>query len=303
MNRRVRQILGRASAWLPLSAIGRDGAPALVGVWGVPRGGTNFVAAHLHYHREVFSVSEHELDWRLPLALYWRKRSVLREHGWQDKRVADIRRVVFNKVQRGPLWSADASYPPDSRFVFYFRNPVRCLKSREAAIRKFGDHPFKHEDFDSLLRDFRRMVDTHRTLAARHPCLVLAHEHFCCRFDEARETLRAFLDLAPDGWVEPEAFLARCGRCGGAFAVEIENGERWLGCLACSTRLLGHGHFNPLRPIDLDDIRSEAWKAEPGADERLARIRERVGAEVAEYYERCAFEENLSLTPAAAPCG
>ena len=105
MNRWVRRILGGIHGWLPLTRIGREGAPTLVGVYGVPRGGTNFVAAQLHYHRELFCVSEHELDWRLPLSLYWKKRSVLREHGWQDKRREEIRRIVFNKVQRGgPIW-------------------------------------------------------------------------------------------------------------------------------------------------------------------------------------------------------
>jgi hypothetical protein len=298
MNRWLRQLLGSTHSLIPGMQIGRAGAPTLVGVYGVPRGGTNFIAAQVHYHREVFGVSEHELDWRLPLALYWRKRTVLREHGWQDKRVEQIRRVVFNKVQRGgALWRRDADFPEGSRFIFYFRNPIRCHLSRQAFLEKFPDHPFETEaeGFDAMLEDFRGMIETCRTISRRFPSLVLAHEHFCCRFDEGHETLRSFLEISPDGWITPDAFFVRCGHCRGALEVETGKKGRWFRCTACGQTLLGHGHFNPLREIDLDDIRSEAWKQLPGMEERFARLRRELGDAVADYYENGAFERNLEL--------
>ena len=286
MNRWVRRILGGMHDWLPLTRIGREGAPTLVGIYGVPRGGTNFVAAQLHYHRELFCVSEHELDWRLPLSLYWKKRSVLREHGWQDKRREEIRRIVFNKVQRGgPIWSQQADFPPSSRFIFYFRNPIRCHLSRQAFLLKFKGHPFETdaEGFDSILRDFRGMIDTHRGLSARFPCLVLAHEYMCCHFDAAREQLRAFLDVA-DAWVESGKFFVRCGRCNTALSIDNDEDGRWLRCKACDRRVLGHGHFNPLREIDPDDIRSTAWKQHPGIEQQFAQFRRELGDGIADYY-------------------
>ena len=71
--------------------------------------------------------------------------------------------------------------------------------------------------------------------------------------------------------------------------------SRWFRCTACGRTLLGHGHFNPLREIDLDDIRSEAWKQLPGMEERFARLRRELGDAVADYYENGAFERNLEL--------
>ena len=78
---------------------GRTRQTGIVGIYGQPRGGTNFIAAALHYHPRLFAVNEHVFDYRVPLRSMWKGGSVFREDGRQDKKIDEVDWVVFNKMQ------------------------------------------------------------------------------------------------------------------------------------------------------------------------------------------------------------
>ncbi|HUG89504.1 MAG TPA: hypothetical protein VML55_01635 [Planctomycetaceae bacterium] len=272
----------------------------LVGLYGLPRGGTNFVSAALHYHPRVFCVSEREHDWRRPLERYWQRRSIFREHGVQDKELARIERVVFNKVQRFPrLWGAQVALPADTRLIFYLRNPIRVFRSREAYRREH--EPFRDEwsattaNFEPLLDEAGAILSLHRQFAGRHACLFWTHEHFCLHYQQAvAETFR-FIDVEDVALPEPRAFFRSCGRCGAPFTARCVERRVQLRCETCGVALRGYGHFDPLRPIDTGEVVNANWKTLPGVDKLMLRLRARLGSALADYFWAGDYSQELPL--------
>jgi hypothetical protein len=288
-----------AQRWKQLIGRGRMAPRTVAGIYGLPRGGTNLIAAALHYHPHVFAVNEHFCDYRVPLASIWRRRSVFRSDGRQEKRIDEVRAVVYNKMQefRPELWNPRGTFPDSSRFVFYVRNPIRVHLSREAYRRKrdpgrsdWADTP---ANFASVLTEAREILEARAILQERHPCLLLSHEYFCCRHDRALAALHEFLGLQPMPPADPRDFFRRCGRCGRDFALTGPLGEQWLICPRHRRRVCGSGKFNPLRPVDCKSVLDDSWKTTPHVDRMMSQCRAVLGAAAADYFWNDDYADNL----------
>lgn len=272
----------------------------VVGIYNVPRSGSNFLAACLHYHPSLFAVSEGELNWRRPLFSLWRRRSILKTHGRQRKSLGDVSHVVFNKVQRSPMWQPGRRFPAGTRFIFHLRNPIRIQLSRESYRQEFDpgrqEWNASLESFDKLLAEMRLVLDAHAAISRQHATMLLSHEYFCTEHSSALAEVFHFLGLRPAKTVDTAAFYQTCGSCGGRFESRPIDGARWLQCNSCATVLKGYGNFNPLREIDANDLKSETWKQHPQIGELMQRVRQALGDPIADYYWHGRYDENVSFS-------
>jgi hypothetical protein len=272
--------------------------PTPVGIYGLPRGGTNFISAWLHYHPNVFCVSERCSDWRKPLYSYWKRRSLFRYDGIQGKESAQIKRIIFNKVQRFPeLWDSGVEYPSDTKFIFYIRNPIRIHISRENFRKKHEeDRTFwadSRENFLELLSEAKIVFDTYRELSKRYQCLLLSHEYFCLHHSSALQELFSFLQVDDSHNVSPQSFFQKCGMCGTGYVDKKINGVDMLFCPKCGKPLEGYGNFNPLREINLDDVCSAKWKERSDIGDLMDDLRQVVGDDIAQYYSNGDYSKNI----------
>ncbi len=268
-----------------------------VGVYGLPRGGTNFICAWLHYHPELFCVSERCSDWCKPLRSYWRYCSLFRHDGIQDKRPSQIQRIIFNKVQRFPeLCGADVECPSDTRFIFYLRNPIRIHMSREAFRSKHETDrkswADSRDNFRELLADVEGVLDIYRKLSKHYQCLLLSHEYFCWHHGNAIKELFRFFEVE-DSVVTPRSFFKRCGRCGAGYVENKVDNIDMLVCPTCEKPLEGFGRFNPLREIKLNNICSAKWKERNDIEDLMADVTDFIGADIAQYYINGDYSENF----------
>jgi hypothetical protein len=275
-------------------------APTIAGIYAQARGGTNFIAAALHYHSQIFAVNEHQFDYRRRLASVFHKGSVFRLDGRQDKQINQVRVVVFNKMQEFDpvLWDPRSHFPEGSRFIIYLRNPVRIHQSRESYRKKHKPRRVEwvdsRENFLRLLSETREILETHELLRARYPSLVITHEYFCCRHETALSSVQEFLGLVPEPPGNPRDFLKHCGKCGRDLAVAEQEGQQWLACPKHVRPVMGCGRFNPLRPIDRDGILDDSWKAAPEVGPMMAEVRRVLGDPLADYFWRGDYSANLS---------
>ena len=275
--------------------------PAPVGIYGLPRGGTNFISAWLHYHPNVFCVSERRYDWRKRLLSYWRRHSLFRYHGVQDKKPSNIEHVVFNKVQRFPeLWGADVDYPPETKFIFYLRNPVRIHISREAFRSKHDtdreNWSDSRDNFQELLAEVRNVLEVYMELRERYPCLLLSHEYYCSNHGSATEELFRFLGISGDV-VTPQSFFKRCGKCGTSLMKKSTENAEMLYCTECKKPIEGFGNFNPLREIDLKDVCSDRWKDRVDIADLMSDLENIAGEDIAAYYRSGDYSRNIIQRP------
>jgi hypothetical protein len=288
-----------AQRWKEFLRRGRSAQTAVVGIYGQPRGGTNFIAAALHYHPRLFAVNEHVFDYRVPLHSIWQHGSIYRADGRQDKRIEQTTAVVFNKMQEffPELWNPRREFPDASRFLFYLRNPIRVHLSREAYRRKHKPERVEwtgtRENFLSLLTETQEILEAHEILKGRHPCLILTHEFFCCDHERMLPRLHEFLGVEPLPPANPRDFLRRCGRCGRALTTTDEAGQEWLICPRHQRPISGCGRFNPLTPLDLKGVLDDSWKTAPDIDRMMADMRRLLGNAVAEYFWNGHYAENL----------
>lgn len=287
-------------AWSRLRGTSEYDRPTLAGIFGHSRGGTNLIAATLHYHPQIFSITEHEIDHRVPLRKYWKARSVFRIDGRQEKYFQQIRCVTFNKVQRDEkLWGSDREYPAGTRFVFYLRNPLRVLSSREVYRRKRApqrlDWADTDENFTALLAEARGFVDSFHALKNRYPCLILTHEFFCCNYDDVLPQIHEFLGVGSIPPSDPLQFFKECGRCGRKFGRIDELGQTWIACPKHRNRVKGCGSFNPLRSVEQDGVLDLSWRDEPQAAARMRQVADVLGPAVAEYYWNGDYSRNVPI--------
>ncbi len=274
--------------------------PAPVGVYGLPRGGTNFTCAWLHYHPELFCVSERGSDRHKSLRSYWGRRSLFRRNGIQGKKPSQIQRIIFNKVQRFPeLWGADVEYPSDTRFIFYLRNPIRIHMSREAFRSK---HEVGREywadsrsNFRQLMMDAKKVLDTFYQLQSRYSCVVYSHEYFCFDHAVVLADIYEFLGIDKSFVASPDKFFQKCGKCGASFGIRKVNNSRFTYCPSCDYLLRGHGHFNPLRKIDLDHLVSEEWKDRGDIGLLVEDMNHFLGLSITDYYLRGDYSVNIPI--------
>ncbi len=288
-----------AQRWPEIVRRGRAARTAVVGIYGQPRGGTNFIAAALHYHPRLFAVNEHVFDHRVPLRSIWRRGSIFRVDGRQDKRIEQVTSIVYNKMLEffPELWNPRRAFPDDSRFLFYLRNPVRVHLSRETYRRKHEPQRAEWTDtranFLSLLAETQEILEAQEILKKRHPCLLLSHEFFCCDHERALPRLHEFLGIEPLPPCRPRDFLRRCGRCGQAFTVAAEQGQEWLVCPRHRRRVSGCGRFNPLAETDSQGVLDDSWKTTPHIDRMMSDVRRLLGDAIADYFWDGNYVENL----------
>ncbi len=276
---------------------------SVVGIFGMPRGGTNFIAAALHYHPRVFAVSEHETDFRRPLSKFWKTCSIYREDGRQAKQIEQVNRVVFNKVQRRPdLWSPSCEFPDGARFLFYIRNPIRVHLSRESyrakhepARANWADTP---ENFETILRETREILETYAAMKERYPCLLLSHEYFCCAHARALPQLQEFMGIDPLPPGDAREFFRSCGQCRRELTTIEQEGQTWLACPKHLSPIDGCGNFNPLRPVDAAEVRGTSWKVIPDVQRLMREVRTQLGPGIADYYWHGRYNENLNFDSA-----
>jgi hypothetical protein len=288
-----------AQRWSDYLRSRRAAPPAIVGIYGQPRGGTNFIAAALHYHPRLFAVNEHVFDYRVPLYSIWQRGSVFRRDGRQDKQIDQIDAVIYNKMQEffPELWNPRNQFPGASRFVFYFRNPVRVHLSREVYRNKHKPQRVEwrdtRENFLSLLTETCEILEARRILQDRHPCCVLTHEYFCSAHERALPDLHAFLRVEPRPPANPREFLRRCGRCDRALTVERRESQEWLVCPRHGKPVAGCGRFNPLTPIDRKGVLDDSWKTTPHIDQMMSDVRRILGSSIADYFWNGDYAKNL----------
>jgi hypothetical protein len=298
--RRTHLVLQRlAQRWSDYLRSRRAAPPAIVGIYGQPRGGTNFIAAALHYHPRLFAVNEHVFDYRASLHSIWRRGSVFRRDGRQDKQIDQIEAVIYNKMQEffPELWNPRNQFPGASRFVFYLRNPIRVHLSREVYRTKHRPDRVEWRDtrqnFLSLLTETREILEAHEILEDRHPCRILTHEYFCSAHDQALPDLHAFLRVEPRPPANPREFLRRCGRCDRALTVERREGQEWLVCPRHGKPVAGCGRFNPLTPIDRKGVLDDSWRTTPHIDQWMSDLRRILGNTIADYFWNGDYAKNL----------
>lgn len=273
-------------------------SPSIVGIYALPRGGSNFLSAWMHYHPEIFAVSERYLDWKRPLWQYWTRRSILRRHGVQNKSVRDTRCIIFNKVQRNEnLWGATTKYPETARMIFYLRNPVEIFYSREilGKIPQYGvNWAATKSDLDQLLDEIDTVIKTYRKLKNRLPCLLLGHEYFCCDHLQMLPMVYRFLGVRDDIQPVPREFLRRWESVGPEMdETKDGQGTPWLVHPQTHEKLQGYGGFNPLRPIDVSRIKSDRWKNGQDIEMIIGAIRARFGDDLVDYYWNADYSRNL----------
>jgi hypothetical protein len=274
--------------------------PAIAGIYAQARGGTNFIAAALHYHPHIFAVNEHQFDYQRRLLSIFDKGSVYRADGRQDKQIDQIRMVVYNKMQEFDpvLWDPRSDFPAGTRFIIYLRNPVRVHQSRESYRQKHKPRRVEwadsRENFLRLLSETREILATHETLRARYPSMVITHEYFCSRHETALPQVHEFLGLQPLPAGNPRDLLKRCGKCGRDLQVVDQDGQQWLACPKHVRPVMGCGRFNPLRPIDRKGVLDESWKAAPEIGPMMSEVRRVLGDTLADYFWTGDYRANLS---------
>jgi hypothetical protein len=274
--------------------------PAIAGIYAQARGGTNFIAAAMHYHPQIFAVNEHQFDYQRRLASIFDKGSVYRADGRQDKQIDQIRVVVYNKMQEFDpvLWDPRSDFPASSRFIVYLRNPVRVHQSRESYRQKHKPRRVEwvdsRENFSRLLSETREILETYEILRPRYPSMVITHEYFCCRHETALPQVHQFLGLSPLPPGNPRDFLKRCSKCARELSVVEHEGQQWLACPKHLRPVVGCGRFNPLRPIDRNGVLDESWKAAREAGPMMSEVRRVLGDALADYFWAGDYSANFS---------
>ncbi len=273
--------------------------PNIAGIYAQARGGTNFIAAALHYHPQIFAVNEHQFEYRRRLSAVFGEGSVFRADGRQDKRIDQIRIVLYNKMQEfDPVqWDPRSEFPAGSRFIVYLRNPVRVHLSRESYRRRHKPRRVEwvdtRENFLRLLSETQEILETHETLRARYPSLLLTHEYFCCQHERVLPQVHEFLGLEPLPPANPRDFLKHCGKCGRDFIVIEQEKQQWLACPRHGRPVMGCGRFNPLRPLDRDGVLDASWKESPDVAAMMSEVRRVLGNDLADYFWDGNYNSNL----------
>jgi hypothetical protein len=285
--------------WRDFQIARRTPRPNIAGIYAQARGGTNFIAASLHYHPKVFAVNEHQFEHRRRLSAVFDEGSVFRADGRQDKRIEQIRVVLYNKMQEFDpvLWDPRSEFPSGSRFIVYLRNPVRVHQSRESYRRRHKPRRVEwvdsRQNFSRLLSETQEILETHEILRMRYPSLLLAHEYFCCEYERALPQVHEFLGLEPMAPANPRDFLKHCGKCGRNFTVIEQDKHQWLACPRHGRPVMGCGRFNPLRPLDRHGVLDESWKTSPDVRTMISEVRRVLGDGLADYFWNGDYSANL----------
>jgi hypothetical protein len=288
-----------ARKWRDFQLARRTPRPNIAGIYAQARGGTNFIAAALHYHPQIFAVNEHQFEYRRQISAVFDEGSVFRADGRQDKRIDEIRIVLYNKMQEFDpvLWDPRSEFPAGSRFIVYLRNPVRVHLSRESYRRLHKPRRVEWVDtrknFSTLLAETQEILQAHQLLRTRYPSLLMTHEYFCCQHERALPQVHEFLGLEPMTPANPRDFLKHCGKCGRDFAVIEQDRQQWLACPRHGRPVMGCGRFNPLRALDRDGVLDESWKALPDARLMMSEIRRMLGDALADYFWNGDYSTNL----------
>jgi hypothetical protein len=285
--------------WRDFQMARRAARPNIAGIYAQARGGTNFIAAALHYHPRIFAVNEHQFDYRRRLSAVFDKGSVFRVEGRQDKRIDQTQIVLFNKMQEFDpvLWDPHSEFPAGSRFIVYLRNPVRVHFSRESYRQRHKPRRVEwvdsRENFLRLLSETQEILETHALLKARYSSLLMTHEYFCCQHEQALPQVHQFLGLQPMPPANPRDFLKHCGKCGRDYAVIEQDKQQWLACPRHGRPVMGCGRFNPLRPLDRDGILDASWKESPDVHAMMSEVRRVLGDSLADYFWNADYSVNL----------
>jgi hypothetical protein len=286
--------------WRDFQVARRMPRPDIAGIYAQARGGTNFIAAALHYHPEIFAVNEHQFEYKRRLSAVFGEGSVFRADGRQDKRIDQIRIVLYNKMQEFDpvLWDPRSEFPAGSRFIVYLRNPVRVHLSRESYRRRHKPRRVEwvdtRENFLRLLSETQEILETHELLRTRYPSLLMTHEYFCCEHQSALPQVHEFLGLQPMPPANPRDFLKHCGKCGRDFTVLEQDKQQWLACPRHGRPVMGCGRFNPLRPLDRDGVLDESWKESPDVGVMMSEVRRVLGDRLADYFWNGDYSANLA---------
>ncbi len=291
---------GLVRQWRDFQLARRTPRPNIAGIYAQARGGTNFIAAALHLHPEIFAVNEHQFDYRRRLSAVFSEGSVFRAEGRQDKQIDQIRVVLYNKMQEFDpvLWDPRSEFPAGSRFIVYLRNPIRVHLSRESYRRTHKPRRVEwldsRDNFLRLLSETQEIIQTHELLRSRYPTLLLTHEYFCCQHATALSRVHELLGLTPLPPANPRDFLKHCSKCARNYTVVEQDKQQWLACPRHGRRVMGCGRFNPLRPLDLEGVLDPSWKESPDIVPMMSEVRRVLGDSLADYFWNADYSTNLS---------
>lgn len=246
----------------------RHGRVRRVIVFSYSRSGTHNALSRLHYLPGCFVLKENvfrtegdpyqlafkpeDLSARIVLC-----RSMFGEYGLQNKAGTDLDCLFLwnNYYLEDPEPLALESLRPDDRIVFYIRNFLRVLCSRDKAARIQGKSRWAVTDelFRDALRRHRVKLSEMLTLTATAPqrTHICFHERFCAKPDAVMGELCDALDVPTErraGWADPRGFFVRCF---GSTTKPVEKEGR-LWCQRQGKFILGTGgEFNPLPQVSL----------------------------------------------------
>jgi hypothetical protein len=286
--------------WRDFQLARRTPRPDIAGIYAQARGGTNFIAAALHYHPQIFAVNEHQFDYRRRLSAVFGEGSVFRADGRQSKQIDQIRVVLYNKMQEFDpvLWDPRSEFPAGSRFIVYLRNPIRVHLSRESYRRRHKPRRVEwvdsRENFLRLLSETQEIIQTHERLRTRYSTLLLTHEYFCRQHATALSRVHELFGLEPLPPANPRDFLKQCGKCDRDYAVIEQDKQQWLACPRHGRPVMGCGRFNPLRPLDLDGVLDPSWKESPDIVPMMSEVRRVLGDTLADYFWNADYTGNLT---------
>ncbi len=286
--------------WRDFQLARRTPRPNIAGIYAQARGGTNFIAAALHYHPQIFAVNEHQFDYRRRLSAVLGEGSVFRAEGRQDKQIDQIRVVLYNKMQEFDpvLWDPRSEFPAGSRFIVYLRNPIRVHLSRANRIgvdtsRAALNGSTRARISCGCCPRRKKSFKPTNSCGARYPSLLLTHEYFCCQHETALAHVHELLGLTSLPPANPRDFLKHCSKCARDYTVIEQDKQQWLACPRHGRPVMGCGRFNPLRALDLDGVLDASWKESPDIGPMMSEVRRVLGDALADYFWNADYSTNL----------
>ena len=256
---RLSHLAANFSAWRDYGKLDRSQLKK-IGVFALPRGGSNLICGHLHYHPNLFTIAERHkthkirLSYRLFLAY-----SIFGTAGLQNKRISDIRYLIFNKMNTSPSseeWPPELVSAAEFKYVFIIRNPLRVVASQHHSAVNVSERPewlYTPESFRLVVDMTVALLNMLMETRDIHPdrAILTLHERFCRDYEAQLQRLLTFIDHDLASMTlgdSPASFFAQTYCCG---TRPVEQ-QGWLRCLKCGLRVRGHGEFNPLTPVSIE---------------------------------------------------
>ena len=212
--------------------------------------------------------------------------------GLQDKKLSDIKYLVFNKMnveRKGAarFWKPSLVSSDRYKYIFLVRNPLRLALSAASWTRNHWTDPgraYSPEQFRSIIDQAAAMLGMYAETREVNPdgARLVVHERLSR--DHEVELKSIFRFINPDLEAVADSNTARgfFKRMPCCKTEPVERGGR-LTCPSCGTVLKGHGMFNPITPVSLD--RTMSGRIDGAfSEDGILYFKDAFGAELAAYW-------------------